>query len=67
MLVWPGLSDHPVIDTLVMAADMTIGMAAWMAFRGHARRMVVEMSAAMVAPFLLLLVPLAAGAISAAP
>ncbi len=65
MLVWPGLPDHPVTSTLVMAADMTVGMAAWMAFRGHSRRLVVEMSAAMVAPFLLLLVPLVAGVISA--
>ena len=65
MILWPGLSDHPVIDTLVMTANMTIGMAAWMVFRGHGRRMIVEMSAAMVAPFLLLLVPLAAGAITA--
>jgi flagellar biosynthetic protein FliP len=48
-----------------MAANMTIGMAGWMVFRGHGRRMTVEMSAAMVAPFLLLLVPLAAGAITA--
>jgi hypothetical protein len=65
MIFWPGLSDHPVIDTLVMSANMTIGMAAWMVVRGHGRRMIVEMSAAMVAPFLLLLVPLAAGAITA--
>ena len=64
MVLWPGLSDHPVIDTLVMTANMTIGMAAWMVFRGHGRRMIVEMSAAMVAPFLLLLIPLAAGAIT---
>jgi flagellar biosynthetic protein FliP len=65
LLIWPGLGDHPVPDTLVMAANMTIGMAAWMAVRGHGRRMIVEMSAAMVAPFLLLLAPLAAGAITA--
>jgi flagellar biosynthetic protein FliP len=64
MLIWPDLGDHPVADTLVMAANMTIGMAAWMALRGHGRRMIVEMSAAMVAPFLLL-VPLVAGAITA--
>lgn len=65
MLIWPGLRDHPVADTLVMAANMTVGMAAWMALRGHARQMIVEMSAAMAAPFLLLLLPLAAGAITA--
>lgn len=65
MLIWPGLRDHPVPDTLVMAANMTIGMAAWMAIRRHGRRMIVEMSAAMVAPFVVLLAPLASGAITA--
>ena len=65
MLIWPDLGDYPVADTLVMAANMTIGMAAWMALRGHGRRMIVEMSAAMVAPFLLLLVPYTAGVITA--
>ena len=65
LVIWPGRHDHAVLDTLVMAANMTIGMAAWMALRGHPRRMVVEMSAAMVAPFLLLLLPLAMGAIAA--
>jgi len=65
MLIWPGLDEHPVADTLVMAANMTIGMAGWMALRGHGRRMIVEMSAAMVAPFLVLLVPFAAGGITA--
>jgi flagellar biosynthetic protein FliP len=65
MLLWPGLDEDPVANTLVMAANMTIGMAAWMALRGHGRQMIVEMSAAMVAPFLVLLVPYAAGAITA--
>jgi hypothetical protein len=64
MVIWPGLDDHAVLGTLVMAADMTIGMATWMAFRGHGRRMIVEMSAAMVAPFVVLLAPLAMGAIT---
>jgi hypothetical protein len=64
MLIWPGLRDHPLLDTLVMAADMTIGMAAWMAIRRHSRRMIVEMSVAMVAPFVVLLAPLATGAIA---
>jgi flagellar biosynthetic protein FliP len=64
MLIWPGLSDRPVPDSLVMAANMTIGMAAWMALRGHTRRMICEMAAAMVAPFLLLLPPYATGAIT---
>ena len=33
MLIWPDLDEYPVADTLVMAANMTIGMAAWMALR----------------------------------
>lgn len=65
MLIWPDLDQNPVADTLVMAANMTIGMAAWMAVRGHGRRMIVEMSAAMVAPFVVLLVPYANGAVTA--
>jgi hypothetical protein len=65
MLIWPDLDENPVADTLVMAANMTIGMAAWMGVRGHDRRMIVEMSAAMVAPFLVLLVPYATGAVTA--
>ncbi len=65
MLIWPGIMERPVLHTLEMAADMTIGMAVWMVLRGHPRRMIVEMSVAMVSPFLLLLVPLAAGAITA--
>ncbi len=65
MMIWPGIQDRPVLHTLEMAADMTIGMAVWMALRGHPRRMIVEMSVAMVAPFLLLLIPLVAGVITA--
>lgn len=64
-LIGLDLSDNPVLETLVIAANMTIGMAAWMAIRGHARRMIVEMSVAMVAPFMVLLAPLAVGTITA--
>ena len=55
MMIWPGIHDHPVLHTLEMAADMTIGMAVWMALRGPPRRMIVEMSVAMIAPVLLVL------------
>ena len=65
MLIWPEIMDRPVLHTLEMAADMTIGMAVWMVLRGHPQRMIVEMSVAMVAPFLVLLIPLAAGVITA--
>lgn len=65
LLIWPGLRDHPEPDTLVMVATMTTGMAAWMAIRRHSPRRIAEMSAAMVAPFLVLLAPLATGDITA--
>jgi flagellar biosynthetic protein FliP len=54
----------PAVHALVMAADMTIGMAVWMAVRRHRTRLIAEMSVAMCAPFVLLLVPYALGAIS---
>ena len=60
---WPGLSELAGLSALVMAADMTIGMALWMRIRRHSGRQIVEMSAAMVLPFLALLVPYAMGAI----
>jgi putative intracellular protease/amidase len=45
------------VDTLIMAADMTIGMAAWMRIRRHSWPRINEMSLAMFVPFLVLLVP----------
>ncbi|KAB8194712.1 AraC family transcriptional regulator [Nonomuraea phyllanthi] len=45
------------VAVLVMAADMTIGMAVWMAVRRHSRAAIAEMSLAMVLPFVVLLVP----------
>ena len=63
-LVWPGLSGHVAADALVMATDMSIGMGAWMRFRGHSWSAIAEMSAAMYLPFLVLLVPLWAGEIT---
>ena len=33
--VWPSLSDMPAADAMVMAFDMTLGMALWMAVRRH--------------------------------
>ncbi|HLO36290.1 MAG TPA: hypothetical protein VK194_09415 [Candidatus Deferrimicrobium sp.] len=40
----------PELGTIVMTAIMTGPMALWMAVRGHDRRMIGEMSLAMVAP-----------------
>ena len=60
-LVWPALFDRPDIGVLVMATNMSIGMGAWMRFRGHSWRGIAEMSAAMYLPFAVLLVPFWAG------
>ena len=56
-LVWPSLTDRADVAAMVMATDMAIGMGAWMRFRGHSWRGIAEMSAAMYAPFAVLLVP----------
>ena len=62
---WPGLSELAVLDTLVMATNMTVGMGLWMRIRRHSWRQIAEMSAAMYLPFLVLLVPYGLGALSA--
>ncbi|MFD7072821.1 hypothetical protein ACFV9G_01315 [Nocardioides sp. NPDC059952] len=59
---WPHRTD---VESLVMATTMVIPMAAWMRFRGHAWRPVVEMSAAMYAGFVVLFPFLWLGAIDA--
>jgi hypothetical protein len=48
-----------------MAANMTIGMSVWMRHRGHGWAPIAEMGAAMFVPFLVVLGPLLAGALSA--
>ena len=62
--LWPTV-DGVELHALVMATNMTIGMAALMAVRRHAWPDIVEMSAAMYAPFVILFVPYWAGLISA--
>ncbi len=64
-LVVPGLDGRPGPDTRLMGVDMAIGMGLWMRVRGHDWRMITEMSAAMVGPFVVLLVPYTAGTLSA--
>ncbi|WP_344650124.1 hypothetical protein [Cryptosporangium japonicum] len=59
-----GLTGGTVGMVLTMAFDMTVGMGAWMAVRGHDLRMIGEMSAVMVVPFLLLLAPYGLGLVS---
>jgi len=61
----PGLTDGVVAMVLVMATDMAIGMAAWMRIQRHSWMSIAQMSASMYLPFVVLLVPYWAGAISA--
>jgi hypothetical protein len=63
-LIWPGLHDRTDVMVLFMATNMAIGMSAWMWFRRHSWIAITEMAAAMYLPFLVLLVPYWAGAIS---
>ena len=60
-LVWPGPGLRAEIEVLIMATNMSVGMAAWMRVRGHSWRGIAEMSASMYAPFAVLLVPFWAG------
>ncbi len=60
--VWPALTARADIGLMVMATNMSIGMGAWMRFRGHSWRGIAEMSASMYLPFVVLLVPLWTGA-----
>lgn len=48
------VTDHPTAGYLLMAVDMSIGMAVVMRWRGHRWSHVAEMCGAMVAPALLL-------------
>ena len=57
------LMHDPYTGALIMATDMTVAMSAWMTYRGHGRRPVTEMGAAMYLPFLVLFVPRALGLI----
>ncbi|WP_344402513.1 DJ-1/PfpI family protein [Dactylosporangium fulvum] len=64
-LVLPGAAGRTDVHTLTMATDMAIGMALWMCVRGHGWASIGEMTAAMYAPFAVLLVPYRLGAVSA--
>lgn len=59
--LWPGHADRPDTAAFAMATNMTVAMVAWMAVRGHSRRGILLMSAAMVVPFAVLAVPYWAG------
>ena len=52
---WPGLDARPDLAALVMATNMSVGMALWMRVRRHGWRPIGEMCAAMYVAFLVLL------------
>nr|CEL20985.1 hypothetical protein [Kibdelosporangium sp. MJ126-NF4]CTQ95501.1 hypothetical protein [Kibdelosporangium sp. MJ126-NF4] len=62
---WWSALDRPDVSALVMATNMTVGMSIWMRVRGHGLAPIAEMGAAMYVPFLVLLGPYWAGALSA--
>ncbi len=54
----PGaLTERADVAAFVMATDMSAGMAVWMWHRGHGAAAIGEMTAAMYAPFAVLLIP----------
>lgn len=56
--IWPAAwVARPDVHAVAMAVDMTVAMALWMGVRRHSWPRIVEMSAVMVAPFAVLLVP----------
>jgi hypothetical protein len=64
-LAWPGLMDLPTAHVLVMATDMSIGMAVWMRIRKHGWPGIAWMCAAMYVAFAVVLPPYWAGFIDA--
>ncbi|GAB2762124.1 hypothetical protein GCM10027039_23550 [Terrabacter koreensis] len=54
---WPDVVRQPDGMALTMGLDMSVGMGAWMWVRRHSARHILEMSAVMVLPFVLLLLP----------
>src|SRR3954453_7722648 len=63
-LVLPDLTARADVGVLVTATSTALGMGAWLRHRGHPRRGVAEMAAAMYLPVPLLLVPWCPGAAS---
>jgi hypothetical protein len=58
--------DHATVMALVMATDMSLGMGAWMRYRGHAWGPIAEMCAVMYVPFALFLPAVWGGVMSGA-
>jgi hypothetical protein len=63
-LAVPDLTEHAAAHAMVMATNMSVGMAVWMRIRRHSWPRIAEMSAAMYLPFVLLLAPYWLGTIS---
>ena len=63
--LWPELHGSTELHVLVMATNMTLGMALWMAVRRHRWVAIAEMGLAMYVPFAVLLPPFWAGWLSA--
>jgi hypothetical protein len=53
-LGWDFMIENLVARTLVMATNMSIGMALWMRFRGHRWLPIFEMCLAMYVPFVIM-------------
>ncbi|GAA1219670.1 hypothetical protein [Pseudonocardia alaniniphila] len=62
--LWPELHGSTELHLLVMATNMTLGMALWMAVRRHRWVAIAEMGLAMYVPFVVLLPPFWAGWLS---
>lgn len=60
----PHALDGETTGALLMAMNMTVGMAAWMWLRGHRLRLIVETAAGMNLPFLAPVVALWGGLIN---
>lgn len=63
-IVMPAAMERPDVAAVMMATDMAIGMAAWMAIRRHPWARVAEMSGVMYVPFVLFLGPYWLGVVS---
>ena len=51
------IAAHPDLNALVMATNMAVAMGLWMTIRKHGLRGILEMTAVMYLPFLVLMVP----------
>ena len=52
---WPDLAKNVTASALVMATNMSLGMALWMRIRRHGWASIAEMSAAMYLPYVIFL------------